>query len=301
MLAAAGLHAAAPDLRGFGYSDCPPRVSQYSISSHAADLVGLVRALGHSRCAVVGHDWGASIAWQLCLLHPEIFVRVCSMAVPPYFMNGLGLDKRPPLERTRRRIGAGVFFYQLYHNEFADDLTPGPAEQEYDADPAGYLKRIYLNGASSSLRALERRPPTITDPSRAAGGWLARNAESLGFPAWLPEAEFDDYVAQFRHSGFRGGVNLYRNVDANWRIMARFAGAQILQPALFIGGDVDGAIPSHEAVERTCQRHCADLRGVHFLSDCSHFCAEQSPEECNALLLPFLLEDDTTPPAAARL
>ena len=112
------------------------------------------------------------------------------------------------------------------------------------------------------------------------------------------------YVAQFRRSGFRGGVNMYRNIDANWRIMARFAGARIQQPALFIGGDVDGAIPSHEVVERTCRRHCADLRGVHFVNDCSHFCAEQAPEECNALLLPFLLADEDTtapPPAAVRL
>ena len=110
----------------------------------------------------------------------------------------------------------------------------------------------------------------------------------MGFPDWLPEDEFAVYVEQFQRSGTRGGVNLYRNMDANHRRMASYAGAQVEQPALFIGGDVDGAIPSHEWAEEACRKHCAQLRGVHFVGDCSHFCAEQNPGEVNELLLSFL-------------
>src|ERR1700756_5453250 len=61
-LAAAGFHAVAPDLRGYGQTDRPAPVEAYDIFELTGDIVGLVNALGATTAAIVGHDWGAWIA-----------------------------------------------------------------------------------------------------------------------------------------------------------------------------------------------------------------------------------------------
>lgn len=63
-LAEAGYHAVAPDMRGYGETDKPTDVADYSILHLVGDMVALVRALGQTQCVVVGHDWGAPVAWH---------------------------------------------------------------------------------------------------------------------------------------------------------------------------------------------------------------------------------------------
>ena len=87
-LGQAGFHAVAPDLRGYGDSDCPPDVAQYSALDVIGDLVGLVDALGQRQAVLVGNDWGASIAWQAAQLRPDRFRAVAALGVP---MMGLSL------------------------------------------------------------------------------------------------------------------------------------------------------------------------------------------------------------------
>ena len=71
-LAAAGYHAVAPDLRGYGESDAPPDVADYALPKLAEDISGLIRARGAERAHLVGHDWGGSIAWVLASRMPEL-------------------------------------------------------------------------------------------------------------------------------------------------------------------------------------------------------------------------------------
>jgi pimeloyl-ACP methyl ester carboxylesterase len=70
-LAAAGFHAAAPDLRGYGGSDRPAEVAAYALPRLLEDALGLMRALGHERAHFVGHDWGGSVAWVAAARVPE--------------------------------------------------------------------------------------------------------------------------------------------------------------------------------------------------------------------------------------
>lgn len=81
-LADAGFQAVAVDLRGYGGSDKPPR--GYDTATLAGDVAGIARALGHSRAVVVGHDWGAWIAWAMPAYAPRLTqaVGVVSMAHP---------------------------------------------------------------------------------------------------------------------------------------------------------------------------------------------------------------------------
>jgi pimeloyl-ACP methyl ester carboxylesterase len=73
----------APDLRGYNLSDKPPRVKDYLIGAIVDDVTGLIRHLGRESAAVVGHDWGAGIAWAVALKHPEYVWRLAALQVPP--------------------------------------------------------------------------------------------------------------------------------------------------------------------------------------------------------------------------
>ncbi len=70
-LAAAGYRAIAIDQRGFGQSDAPEGVEAYAIPTIAMDALGVLDALGIEKAAVVGHDWGASVAWLVATLAPD--------------------------------------------------------------------------------------------------------------------------------------------------------------------------------------------------------------------------------------
>ena len=81
-LADAGFRVVAPDLRGYGQSDAPPRWQDYKMETLAADVAGLIEALGEERAFVVGHDWGAAVAWMVATLHPERVERLAILNVP---------------------------------------------------------------------------------------------------------------------------------------------------------------------------------------------------------------------------
>ena len=143
MLADAGYHAVAPDMRGYGESDKPAAVDDYDITHVAGDLVGILDALGEETAILVGHDWGAIVAWSTVLLHPTRFTALIAMSVPYG-----GRVAQSPMQSWRETFGEN-FFYILYHNE-----PGGVAEAEYDADPRGLISRLYLS--PSAQRSLDR-------------------------------------------------------------------------------------------------------------------------------------------------
>jgi pimeloyl-ACP methyl ester carboxylesterase len=70
-LAAAGYHVVAPDQRGYNLSDVPKAVSAYRMDELVRDVVGLLDALGRADCYLVGHDWGAAVAWATAMAYPR--------------------------------------------------------------------------------------------------------------------------------------------------------------------------------------------------------------------------------------
>src|SRR4051794_17254794 len=70
-LADAGYRAIAPDMRGFGKSPAPDEVEAYDVIELCGDVVALMDERGLEKAAIVGHDWGANVAWHFALLHPE--------------------------------------------------------------------------------------------------------------------------------------------------------------------------------------------------------------------------------------
>ena len=273
-LADAGYHAVAPDLRGYGGSTIPDDIEAYNIRELTADVAGLVTALGYEQAVVIGHDWGAPVAWQSALLYPDRFSAVIGLSV---LYNGRS-PTRP--DRPLRQQPDEDFFYTGYFQQ------PGVAEAEFDADPHKLIRRLYTSRSPGT----PTHPPEVTDPRAVAGGWLPRLGEPVRLPDWLTEDDVNYYADQFTRAGFRGGINYYRNSALNWDLTPELAGARIRQPALFIAGELDivnrGATQAE--LEARARPHFDDLRGVILQPGIGHRNQQQAPEDTNRLILEFL-------------
>jgi pimeloyl-ACP methyl ester carboxylesterase len=140
-LAAAGYHAVAPDMRGYGQTDAPPNIQDYTQFQFVGDVVGLVHTLGYEQAMIAGHDLGAMVAHNAAILRPDMFRAVILLSVP-YGARTEGAVK--PTEAMRRRAPEGQQFYQTYFQ------TPGIAEKEFDAEPKRTL-RMFLYSLSGSI------------------------------------------------------------------------------------------------------------------------------------------------------
>ena len=271
-LAAAGYHVVAPDMRGYGKTGKPSAVEDYDIQHLTADIAGIVDALGEKTAVLVGHDWGAIVAWHCMLLYPDRFTALVAMSVP------YGGRSAQSLVDSLKQTYGDNFFYILYFQE------PGIAEKEFDADPRAILSRLYLSPGSP------REAPVLTDPKRAAGGWVPRLGAPKGLPGWLTNDDLDYYVNEFKEAGFRGGINYYRNFGRNWDTTPQLAGAQVQQPVLFIAGSQDVVIRGATAEQITAMMKPAvpNLRSVKMIPNVGHWVQQESPSESSAAIVEFL-------------
>ena len=97
----------APDMRGYNLSDKPPRVEDYRITKLVDDVTGLVRHLGAERASIVGHDWGAAVAWAVAERHPEYVRKLAALQVPPGHVWAKNITLRQLLRSWY------MFFFQL--------------------------------------------------------------------------------------------------------------------------------------------------------------------------------------------
>jgi epoxide hydrolase A/B len=268
-IAAAGFHVVAPDMRGFGRSSAPAEVSAYSIFDTVGDMVALVAALGETRAIVIGHDWGAPVAWHAALFRPDIFTAVAGLSVPPPF-RGHGR----PLQMLRDN-GITNFYWQYFQ-------TPGVAEAEFERDVALTMRSVLAG----------RRLP---DPGaamfvREGKGLLDNISTDLPLPAWLGEDDLAVFVESYKVTGFRGGLNWYRNIDRNWELTTPWQDAQIRQPSLFIAGSKDPVITGLIGAKRVneLERVLPNLKRRLIIEDAGHWIQQERPDEVNAALIAFI-------------
>ena len=280
-LAEAGFHVVAPDMRGYGKSDRPEAIDQYTIFHLVGDLVGLLDGLEAPTAVIIGHDWGAGIAWQASRLRPDRFRAIVSLSVP--------FRPRSPAPPTSLMPQtADAQFYQLYFQE------PGVAEAEFENDPRLTLRAMLYGGSGEGIAA--RSAPWAANSGRApgvgmvprAGGWLPSSAPPL--PSWLSEADLNVYAGEFARSGFRGPLNYYRNIDRNWELMAAFDGTKVTVPALYIAGDHDMVVAFPSAAEQIAnmKQVVPLLRDIQMLPRCGHWTQQERPAEVNAAIVEFL-------------
>jgi pimeloyl-ACP methyl ester carboxylesterase len=272
-LAAAGFRAVAPDMRGYGRSDRPEAIDQYTLLHLVGDMVGLLDALGVEQAVIAGHDWGAPVAWHAALLRPDRFRAVIGLSVP-FRPRG---PVRPTSVMPRRE---DAMFYQLYFQQ------PGEAEAELERDVRQTLVKILGNLPHGTPAG----GPAAMVPRD--GGFLTPIPGPAALPAWLSETDIDFYVGEFERTGFRGGLNWYRNVDRNWELLAPFAGAKVTVPALYIAGDRDlvVAFQGMDQVIANLANDVPQLRGKIMLPGCGHWTQQERASEVNAAIINFLRE-----------
>jgi pimeloyl-ACP methyl ester carboxylesterase len=281
-LAAAGYRVVAPDMRGYGCTDRPPAIEDYTLFHLIGDLVGLLDALGCEQAVVAGHDWGAPVAWHAALLRPDRFRAVIGLSVP----FGPRALARPTLAMPQTDEAV---FYQLYFQE------PGVAEADLERDVRFFLRGILLgNSGDGPLKQLGLPPPGEVGMIPRNGGVLGRMStlisRSGALPAWLTEQDLDFYAAEFTRTGFRGGLNWYRNIDRNWALRAPFDGLRLRVPALFMIGELDLTLSFAGMAELLPNpaRYAPDLRGTIRLPGCGHWTQQERPAEVSAAMIAFL-------------
>jgi pimeloyl-ACP methyl ester carboxylesterase len=270
-LADAGFRAVAPDQRGYGQTDKPEAIEAYNILNLVADIVGLVNTLGEERAVIVGHDWGAPVAWTSALIRADMF-------------RGLGLLSVPYMPRYPVRpavmfkaITQATNFYQDYFQE------PGKVEEELEADVRRTMLSV-LYTASGDAPAADRFKFIFDKNQRFADTFVIPDK----LPPWLTEADLAFFTNEFKQSGFRGGVNWYRNSDRNWEITPFLDGAKIIRPTVFAAGDRDIVMDMAAEGYKNLDSHVANLYKKHLIPDAGHWIQQERPAEINQLLIEFL-------------
>jgi pimeloyl-ACP methyl ester carboxylesterase len=267
-------------MRGYGKSDRPEAIDQYTIFHLIGDLVGLVDGLETPTAVIIGHDWGASIAWQAARLRPDRFRAIISLSVP--------FRPRSPARPTSLMPQtADTQFYQLYFQE------PGVAEAEFEKDPRLTLRAMLYGLSGEGVAAVRATAvnrgitPGVGMVPRAGG---ALPSASPPLPSWLSEADLDVYAGEFARRGFRGPLNYYRNIDRNWELTAAFEGTKITVPALYIAGDKDMVVAFPGAAEQIAnmKQVVPLLRDIKMLPGCGHWTQQERPAEVSAAIIEFL-------------
>lgn len=317
VLAAAGYHVLAPDQRGYGRtSGADARydgdVRSFGLLNLARDALALIWAFGYRRAAVVGHDFGSSVAAWCALTRPDVFTSVTMMSAPFAGVPPLPFDTAnspvpaTPVDAVHRDLAAldpprkhyqwyystaaanddmrhapqGVhdFLRAYYHVKSADrpDNKPFPLKG-WTAPELQKLPSYYVMGLHETMA--ETVAPAMPDAADIAGC------------AWLPDDALRVYSDEYARTGFQGGLQWYRcgTDPAIAREMQLFCGRTIDVPSSFIAGAQDwGIYQKPGAIDAMQATACTDMRGVHLIDGAGHWVQQEQPEQVATLLLAFL-------------
>src|SRR6202790_3932545 len=308
-LAAAGYHVIAPDQRGYGRTtgwdaDYDGDLASFRLLNLVRDALGLVSAFGYrSVDAVVGHDFGSSVAAWCALVRPDVFRSVVLMSAPfagppPVPFNTADKPTKPKpedpvhrdlaaLPRPRKHYqwyystraanadmlqapqGVHDFLRAYYHHKSADwkDNKPHPLKG-WSAEELAKLPTYYVMDLANNMAE------TVAEemPSPAA---IAANR-------WLPERELCFYSAEYARTGFQGGLQWYRcgTSGAFSAELETWSGRSIDVPSCFISGKQDWGTYQRPGVFEAMQATaCTQMLGVHLVDGAAHWGQQEQPEK----------------------
>lgn len=299
-LANAGYKAVAIDQRGYGSSSKFRDNAAYRIGPLVNDIRGVIDAYGVEKAVVVGHDWGAPVAWTFAWLHPERCSGVVGVSVPfadrtLICLPGNTFGEKRPRDHHLELAGPGRIFYQDYFSEQTGIID------EIEADLRTWLKGlIYTVSGEAVGAAMRSLNGAVIDPVDAIrhGPLCMPKGAKLSdafvypetMPAWMTDADLDYFAGEFERSGFAGPLGFYHNLDADWHDLESQAGKPLTPPAVFIGGEFDvGTIWGAEAIKAAPKR-IQNYHGTHMVAGSGHWIQQEYPEQTNQLLLGFLGE-----------
>ncbi|HXN22253.1 MAG TPA: alpha/beta hydrolase [Candidatus Dormibacteraeota bacterium] len=261
-LAQAGFRAMAPDQRGFGASDKPEKIADYDLIDLTGDTVGLLDTLGGEKAVFAGHDWGGVLAWAMAVLHPERTAGVIGVCTPYMALPGINIIRaafgqddaahyivwfqKPGVAEAVLDRQARVCFEKLMRR----NIPPGDVKNRPDMNPFRRLPEMPLYGE-----------PLVS------GDVLAVYAET------------------FARTGFRGGINWYRNIDRNLELVPDMGKKALKLPCLMLTAEWDFALPPRLAAGMPELR--SDLE-MHMIVKAGHWVHQEFPDEVNRLMIDWL-------------
>ncbi len=296
-LARAGYRAVAIDQRGYGRSSKFAKLEDYRIHKLVDDVVGVVHALGETTAVVIGHDWGAPVAWTAAWLRPDVFRGVIGMSVPfsargLIALPGSPFGERHPGELHAELAGPGQTFYQDHFGAMDAVID------EIEADVRGWLRGAVWSLSGVPLKAvlpdfakmdqvalIRGSAMSVANGGRMSDRFLP---PPTPMPEWFTDDDLDVFANEFERSGFFGPLAYYHNISDSWADLESHADVPLSVPAMFIGGEFDVATGwGQEAIARINER-ATDYRGTVIFPGCGHWIQQERPEETNAEVLGFL-------------
>ncbi|XP_062082747.1 uncharacterized protein LOC133789051 [Humulus lupulus] len=265
-----GYRCIAPDLRGYGDTDAPPEPESYSALHIAGDIVGLLDNLGIDQVFLVGHDWGAFMAWSFCLFRPDRVKAVVNLSVPYIAMN----PKKQFLDGFREYYGD--LYYMCRFQE------QGEMEKEFASiETETVLKKLYTSFGLTPLLI----------PEEKDGGFKSLPPPET-LPSWLTDDVLDFYTKKFDQSGFARGLNYYRSMNTSWKLLIPWSDAQVKVPAKFIVGDLDHPfnLPGMKdyVLNGGFKKDVPLLEEVVIIQDVPHFINQARPDEISDHIYEFI-------------
>ena len=269
-LADAGFRAIAPDMRGYGGSDCPEPIESYDLDHLTGDLVGLLDELQIEKAVFAGHDWGGFVAWAMPIVHPERTAGVIGVNTPYVAL--------PKISMMRLAVPDDEKLYVLWFQR------PGIAEAIMDRNPRLLFEKLMRCGvepedANSMMERAASGQELDANPFRRLDE-IPETGEPL-----LDSDELDVYVRAFEATGFRGGINWYRNIDRNAESVPEIGVKKLDLPCLMVTAEWDVALPPSAAAGMPAV--CSDLE-TKMIERCGHWTQQDKPDELNAIMIDWL-------------
>jgi pimeloyl-ACP methyl ester carboxylesterase len=317
-LAEAGYHVIAPDQRGYGRTtgwdaSYDASLAPFRLTNLVRDALGVVAAFGHrSVAAVVGHDFGSSVAAWCAVIRPDVFRSVVLMSAPfagpPQMPSGFADAPLPArrvdpihhelaaLTRPRKHYhwyystreanddmwhapqGVHDFMRAYYHHKSADwkDNKPYPLKS-WSASELAKLPTYYvMDLAKTMAETVAPEMPTT---------------EAIAANTWLPDSELAFYSAEYQRTGFQGGLQWYRcgTSGAFTAELETWSGRSVDVPSCFISGKQDWGTYQRPGVFETMRtKACTRMLGCHLVDGAGHWVQQEQPGEVSRLLLEFL-------------
>ncbi|XP_027708797.1 bifunctional epoxide hydrolase 2 [Vombatus ursinus] len=274
-LADAGYRVIVPDMKGYGDSSVPYEIEEYSMEVICKELITFLDKLGISQVVFIGHDWGGALVWYMALFYPERIRAVGSLNTP-------FIPADPAVPIIEKVKSNPIFHYQLYFQE------PGVAEAELEKDLTWTFKVMFR--ASDEMKFFTMESPLekgiLPKTGNLPSSWM------------VTEEEIEVYVQQFKKSGFRGPLNWYRNMDANWKWGCTAAGRKILIPALMVTAENDTILLPKFSKHMEMWIPNLTRRNI---EECGHWTQMEKPREVNQILIEWLQDVTKNPPLLSML
>lgn len=270
-VADAGFHAIAPDQRGYGRTDRPEKIDQYTIEHLTGDLAGLLDALGHEKAVFCGHDWGGLVVWMMPLLHPDRVAGVIGVNTP-----FIPRSPVPPIQMMRSMRGENNYIVAFQE--------PGVADAILEKDVQKTFTAFLRGGGLFNAEEFAKLPPDAPERNFELLSMVQAPVETYPGHLIVPEEALDYYVKTFEKTGFTGGINWYRNIDRNWELTEDVE-YKVEAPSLYIGAEDDVVLPPSMA--NGMERWVPNLE-KHVIKDCGHWTQQEKPEELNRVIIDWL-------------